>query len=335
MKKIANQHKYAIEMRFPSSSRQRREQPGMMEQIISSRPGKAPTQEEYQAIIEAMAAAEPGALNTTELQLLHPDWMGNWKRIFRNPRITIPRRLFASLLYPLMTPAHDNEASGPYYHTAADVVVQPWDSPGALVHELGHAIDFNARPVAKNRLLREGQALLRDVYGLSRILPPMPLWQEHAAWRKGHKAYVRGAAKKGKNIEDVKKVVEDIAYTKYPALGSYWGGMTGTVVGVPLAIALARYVTENTDLDSRAIRWLIAGLTLSGIRGLGILGGALTGMGLRDWRKRVNLEKLEKEYPALLKKYWKDRKDKSDDTAAPQKVEGPKTDRKEQKKQAA
>ena len=118
------------------------------------------------------------------------------------------------------------------YHYTADNVWLPSGNPGVMMHELGHAIDFNEYP--KDSLLRRTMASAYQTFSPS-------LWQEHAAWRKGKDRLLTGAAKTKLNPALLTKTLEQAARLKPMGLGSYWGsgigGALGTVAGGALGLA--------------------------------------------------------------------------------------------------
>ena len=118
------------------------------------------------------------------------------------------------------------------YHYTADNVWLPSGNPGVMMHELGHAIDFNEYP--NDSFLRRTMA-----HAYKNLSPT--LWQEHAAWSKGKDRLLTGAAKTKLNPDLLVKTLEQAARVKPMGLGSYWGsgigGALGTVAGGALGLA--------------------------------------------------------------------------------------------------
>lgn len=154
------------------------------------------------------------------------------------------------------------------YFPMGDMAVIPEGSTGAAMHELGHAIDLN-------RNLDKGHKYRRD-WRLS--LKPT-LLKELAAWSKGSKSLAGGLLEDGKKEKDealVREILGDAYQRRGPALGTYFGGTSGALlgglggVGIPLAL--------GSDDPGLMTNTGILGAVLGGI--LGVPLGGLLGRGL-------------------------------------------------------
>jgi len=163
---------------------------------------------------------------------------------------------------------------GDAYHTTADNVWLPSGNPGVMMHELGHAIDFNEYP--KDSFMRRGMA---STY---KALAPT-LWTEHAAWRKGKDRLLTGAAKSKLNPELLVKTLEQAARTRPMGLGSYWGkdigGVLGAATGGAAGLAGGLLLSDSFGNSRGSIRAAgrFAGLGLLLGGALGAVGGASLG----------------------------------------------------------
>jgi hypothetical protein len=106
------------------------------------------------------------------------------------------------------------------YIPVANTAIVNNNSPGAAIHELGHAVDMQ----------REGLfgRMGRDVRN---TIKPQ-LMMEFDAWRKGRKAYQEGVA--ADDAADIKAYLDNMRNyqeTKYPAFGTYLGGGIGGLLG--------------------------------------------------------------------------------------------------------
>jgi hypothetical protein len=292
-------------------SKRRRSHPSMVEYVLSRHPGGGPRMSEERAVIDPMRAAEGDALSTLEVQLGRPaSPLANYKRIWKNPRTgPIGKGIGGTLgLLGLLNSGYseEEEQAGPYYHPLQETAVQPWRAPAATLHELGHAIDFNKSlfgggKVPKSWLGRQAKGTLRDVYTFA---PGTSLWKEHQAWRKGQKAYMQGAAKQKRPIEEVHKQIADVQHAKYPALGTYWGATGGLTAGVAGAIAALALAPEGAKAP-------LAYASLLGLPVAGLLSGLGIGTVMRGGAKRRAQKRVEKKYPGMVEKA----KEASDDTA--------------------
>ena len=137
------------------------------------------------------------------------------------------------------------------YALEPDNVWLPSGNAGVLMHELGHAIDFNEYP--KDSIIRHG---LASAY--SKFAPT--LWKEHAAWRKGRDRLLLGAARTKLDPSILVKTLEQAARTKPMGLGSYWGSGIGTVGGLGLGGLAAAAIAAGTQRFPIALPILGAGI---------------------------------------------------------------------------
>lgn len=249
-----------------------------------------PDPKEEQAVFEAMRRARQDALRGVQVQSGSFNPRETYKRIWHNPRLGPAMKGFGmATQWPMLFMGSDEELdTGPAYHPLSDVVYSPWKTRGALMHELGHAIDFNSSVlgdrVPDNWAARQAKGTLRDAYILSGMVPGMTLYKEHQAWRKGRNALLEGSAAQGRSWEkQVKPEITEATYAKAPALGSYWGGGLGLAAGLGTAFMMP----EGTP---GRVRGLTAGL-MSGL-------GALSGMGIGGWMRDRQMKKIDTEQRA-------------------------------------
>jgi hypothetical protein len=178
-----------------------------------------------------------------DMQKANPQELGDHRVVLGGTRITrdIPRILTnkrTSLLGKGLglatygpTALLMNLHRGSHYNPFSDTTHLYGNSPATLTHELGHAIDFNSRPVHKGKgvggwLKRQGGGLIRDGYMLSRALSPMMLAQEAMANITSEEAlrkvYKNDPKKLNQILDERQKVL--------PAgMGSYIGSLAGPV----------------------------------------------------------------------------------------------------------
>lgn len=169
------------------------------------------------------------------------------------------------------------------YHPHADSVILNERSPGALIHEMGHAADMQRRDGESNfsRWLRWQ-------------LKPT-LLQETSAWNKGEKHYDRGFrysddVRKKKERDDYVDNMVSIRGRKYPALGTYFGGAAGSVLGaaLPFAAVAGGLIPRESSMVAVPLAILGAGAGgFAGALGGGWLGKSIGNMGQEKYRQKV------------------------------------------------
>lgn len=195
------------------------------------------TPSEAKAMASAMASAAPhGALDYTQVDLNGAKLVDLMERAHNNPRNTkLLKFLNASNLFNSGYLADKTQLTGDSYYPASDKVVLPSGNPGALVRELGHAIDVNSfsnTPVKR---------LVSNIY--SNVAPDV--WREGAAWQKGRKALLEGGAKQNLDPKLVTRALEDAARIKPYGTGSNWGTALGAVGGLGAGLGLSYYAHKN------------------------------------------------------------------------------------------
>jgi hypothetical protein len=184
------------------------------------------------------------------------------ERAYNNPRNTeLLKFLNSSNLFNSSYLADKTQLTGDYYYPAADKVVLPSGNPGALVRELGHAIDVNSFANTPSK------RLISNVY--SNVAPDV--WREGAAWKKGKKALLEGGARQNINPNLVVKALEDSARIKPYGSGNNWGTALGAIGGLGAGLGLSYYARKND--------WPISIPTYA-FPIAGGFGGALLGRGL-------------------------------------------------------
>ena len=275
--------------------RDRFSSPSFVEEVLTRVPGRVPNKKDEEELLSIIAEGSNGSLDGHMLNLGGFSPKDFYSRIWSNPRTgVLGKTIGLATQWPrLLGGNEDLQSAGPFYSPLSDLTVNPWKEQAATLHELGHAIDFNKGKVPNNWFLRQLKGLGRDAYTFA---PGLTLWKEHAAWRKGQNAYLEGAAKRNLTAKKVKSVLEGIAHSKAPALGTYWGGTAGLLSSIyPLYKAL-----EAGKQQSTVWPWLIAAGVLPAV-------GALSGMGIGTMLRNRSKEKmkniLQNEYPKLVEKY--------------------------------
>lgn len=195
------------------------------------------TPSEAKAISSAMASAAPNnSLDNTQVDLNGARLVDLMERTHNNPRNPgIVKFLSSSSLFSNPYLADKTQLTGDSYYPASDKVVLPSGNPGALVRELGHAIDVNSFPNTPFRRLAS------SAYG---HLAPDVL-QDEMAWRKGRKALLEGGAKQKLNPALVTRALEDSARIKPYDTGSNWGLALGGLGGLGTGLALSHYASKH------------------------------------------------------------------------------------------
>lgn len=179
-------------------------------------------------LAEAMQRANPQELGTHNVVLGGTRFTRDIPRIMSNRRTSLIGKGLGLATYPL-TAALMNSVRGSHYNPFSDTTHLYGNSPATLTHELGHAIDFNERPVPKGKgvggwLKRQGGGLLRDGYTLSRALSPLMLYQEAAANIKSEDA-LRKAYKD--DPQALNKILDERQKVLPAGMGSYLGSLAG------------------------------------------------------------------------------------------------------------
>lgn len=222
------------------------------------------TKQEAQQIAKAMASVAPhGALDNTRVELYGTQLNDLQQRMVDNPR-NAPFQRHMSKFDAIMGLPDKTQMFPDAYHPHADNVWLPSGNPAVMMHELGHSIDFNSYPNTTPRMLAAG--------AYARFAPT--LWKEHAAWNKGQKYFLEGAAQNKLPTDLVVKTLRDTARARRMGLGSYWGGGIGALLGGGLG-ALGTYKMMQNFRGSGVLTPLILGL--SGGTALGAMTGTTLG----------------------------------------------------------
>jgi hypothetical protein len=190
-----------------------------------------------------MEAANPEELKDTQVYLGGPNLFKEYGRLFKNPRTSLLGKTMGIVGLPISSLLL-NATRGSAFNPDTNSVYLMGDKPGVLSHELGHAIDFNSRPLSKTWLGRQGRGLMHDLYARSRGLPFVggfaALGQEERANTLSRKNL---ETTYGNNPEALNKIMDDRQRILPGGIGSYVGGAVaglagpfGGVIQTPLAI---------------------------------------------------------------------------------------------------
>jgi hypothetical protein len=164
------------------------------------------------------------------------------KRVWKNPRNGILGKLIGTISVPksyISTALTRGDSYNPYSNT----VHLFSKNPSTLLHELGHAEDFNSNDVPDTLLKREWNGLKRTAYGAGAYpIQPITSVIEFRAWqnaRKRIKAIIKRFPKEKKLHE---KLIDSyfrsmpgffgsyVGNAIMPGLGSYAGSLGGSMI---------------------------------------------------------------------------------------------------------
>jgi hypothetical protein len=181
------------------------------------------------------------------------------------------------------------------YELASDTVSLPSKNPGILIHELGHAIDFNdKKPGAVNNFLR-------SLY----IKYAPTLLKEHRGWSKGISAMQDSVPFTKLDENEYAEAMLDAAQARYAGMGSYIGADAGGLGGAAAGIEAVRRVpglrpVASSSPIATAFNYGLAGLLGATLgRPFGATGGLETGKYLSnfsDEKKQRLLEQFKQEF---------------------------------------
>lgn len=247
--------------------------------------GRWPSIHEVSKIYDTMLTARPEELGDVLVNAGFARSDRHYDRAARNERNTAEiRKIFSRLADQGQGPAIDVKDNpygdgtligSPHYNSFSNQV--NWTPRYAMIHELGHAIDFNDSILGNEYMDPDStkaklRAWLRLQY-IKRALVGQALGTlniEHKGWSRGFDAYLEGAAMQGKTWDDIKHIIREAAETKNPALGSYWKAYGGDVAGNALGLGTAGGVYKYLKPE------LGKSLQARGVRGaLGALSGVL------------------------------------------------------------
>jgi hypothetical protein len=225
--------------------------------------------EQASQLLAGMRAVAPhNALDKTRLDWNGLQIQGYGSRVHDNDRVTRLGRWLHQFDGDQFEAAHPDKTQGfgDAFFPYANLVSVPSGMGGTAMHELGHAIDFNAFP-ADSSLRHLGAALYRA--------HAPTLWKEHAAWRKGRKGVLDAYTADKLDPQIAYKVLESGKGAKRVGLGSYWGAGLGTAGGIGAALAGMAALNEmGVDLRNIPGRVLtlpvIGGAMLGGMGGIGL-----------------------------------------------------------------
>lgn len=222
------------------------------------------TQRSAQDIVDAMSSASRyNVLDNIRVGLGSNSLKDFGERLHANPRVwNLVKNMTKKDVDGLG--ALDPSKMGDFYSYRSQDVNLPSRNPGLLVHELGHAIDFNEYPADSN--------LRGLIGGTYRRFAPV-LWKEHAAWNKGRDRFLEGAAQKKLDPKFVQDVLQSVEQYRPAGLGSYWGGRLGALGGLGLGAAATAAIANTTKIIPYPLIPVLGGLGTA----LGITAGTNLG----------------------------------------------------------
>jgi len=224
-----------------------------------------------QSIVDAMASqTKYDALKDVRVGLGSNPIRDYYERHQANPRVwNIFKRELDNLTLDgrLRVDTGLTPNDGDFYLYKTHDVALPSRDPGVLVHELGHAVDFNEYPT---------DSTLRHLIGGAYREYAPTLWTEHAAWRKGRDKFLRGAAQQKLDPALVQNTLQSMSQTKPVGLGSYWGAGLGTLAGGGLGLLATSALAAGRSRSRGDGPPFVLLPTILGL-GLGGVAGGMTG----------------------------------------------------------
>lgn len=248
-----------------------------------------------QSIVDAMASASKyDSLKDVRVGLGKNNLKNYTERLKANPRVwNIIKGITPNSSESPLGPFKAEDLGDFYAYHSHDVNL-PSKNPGILVHELGHAVDFNEHPADSN--------IRGFIGGTYRKFAPT-LWKEHVAWNKGKSRFLEGAANKKLDPKFVQDVLQAVEQTRPIGLGSYWGGRLGGIGGLALGAGGAAAIASQTKMFPLPLAFVGGGLgTLLGINA-GTAFGRYFGHAKERASEKERQQHLNSYADAIAKKY--------------------------------
>jgi hypothetical protein len=197
--------------------------------------------QKMKALAQTMAQADPQALSNHQVYLGGPRFFREIKRTMTNPRTSVAGKAIGTASLPLSYLA-TALTRGNAYNPFSDSTYLYGNNPAALSHELGHALDFNAKKVpeyepGKNKLLtwlrRQGTGLQRDLYSVAGKIPLVSLLHEANANQRSERALRKALGDKPNKLNEIlhdRQKVLPAGYGSYA--GKMLGGPNGALAGL-------------------------------------------------------------------------------------------------------
>ena len=164
-------------------------------------PVKGEREAEHASVARDFASVRPHQLDDVRVNLGGSNIWQDLKRTVTNKRTGPLGKLVGLTSLPSIS-IQQALLRSPHYNPWTNSVVKPINNKAVTEHELGHAIDFNNRPLAKTWLGRQAYGTLRDLYALKGGLGlaeaygvkipylsnALNLWYERQANKESHKA---------------------------------------------------------------------------------------------------------------------------------------------------
>jgi hypothetical protein len=153
------------------------------------------------------------------------------KRVWTNPRNGVFGKLIGTASVPA-TYVRSSITRGDSYNPYSNTVQTFSKNPSALLHELGHAEDFNSEEVPETTAGKEWNGLKRTVYGAG-MYPVQPLtsYIEYKAWQNARKT-IKKVIHRFPHDKELHNRLIDSYYRSMPGFfGSYLGNAVSPGMG--------------------------------------------------------------------------------------------------------
>jgi len=183
---------------------------------------------ETEQVIKKYIEDKPEEMKDTKVRLNQFAPGGEFKRLVKNKKIKWWWRIFPGIPTTVLS-LGGRLFGGDHYNPYTDTINIYSDVPAVLLHEAGHAVDFN----------EHAEKGTSGIYAVGRLLIPVTLHQEHTASEKAINYLKETKDREG----------EQEAYkTLYPAGGTYVGG---AVSSLPFASAAGAVVGHVASIVPR------------------------------------------------------------------------------------
>jgi hypothetical protein len=189
-------------------------------------PLQNPEQSEVESLAERINKFKEKSLDDVKIYINGTRPFDMLKRIWKNPRNGVAGKLLGTVSVPvdyLTTALMRSNSYNPYSNT----VHLFSKNPSVLLHELGHAEDFNSADIPDTLLGKEWNGLKRTAYGAAAYpIQPITSLIEYKAWQNARnkiKAIIKRFPKE-------KKLHEQLIDSYYRSMPGFFGSYIGSAV---------------------------------------------------------------------------------------------------------